>query len=279
MKSCILSALLYVITAFSSIQNSEPLAFSATTCTSSNGNKHRGLNRLFLDTAVESEWNSLIPLGIFHGITTNPTLLERAGHVCSVPDVQALALRALSMTNCDEFMCQSWGRTSDQMYANGLALSEVDRQRIVVKVPVTSEGTIAASKLIHAGVRVCLTACYASDQAVIAAGLGAEYIAPYLGRMTDNGKDGMEECRRMQSIVQGMRSSTRVLVASIRDVQSMTDLMTTSTTNGMDTFTFSPDVARQLFMEELTEQAAADFEAAAQRCGPKVQSLPSMTNV
>ena len=236
----------------------------------------RGSNRLFLDTAVESEWTSLIPLGIFHGITTNPTLLERAGHQCTIESVQTLAKKALSMTNCHEFMCQSWGESCHEMYNVGMALSEIDRQKIVIKVPVTFEGTKAAAKLINAGVRVCLTACYASDQAVIAAGLGAEYIAPYLGRMTDNGKNGMEECRRMQSIVTGMNSHTRVLVASIRDVKSMTDLMmmTTSSSghsyNGMDTFTFSPDVARQLFEEQLTVKAAEDFEAAAKRCGASV---------
>ena len=94
--------------------------------------------------------------------------------------------------------------------------------------------------------------------------------------MTDNGKNGMEECRRMQSIVTGMNSHTRVLVASIRDVKSMTDLMmmTTSSSghsyNGMDTFTFSPDVARQLFEEQLTVKAAEDFETAAKRCGASV---------
>ena len=256
----IISILLILVAA---IQTIESLALTAQ---SSSSNKNRGLNRLFLDTAVESEWESLIPLGIFHGITTNPTLLERAGHKCTIPDVQALATRALAMANCNEFMCQSWGQTCDEMYDIGLALSELDRSRVVIKVPVTFEGTKAASKLINAGVRVCLTACYGSDQAIVAAGIGAEYIAPYLGRMTDNGKDGMEECRRMESIVRGMNSPTRVLVASIRDVKSMSDLMSTASIGGMDTFTFSPDIARQLFMENLTEQAAADFEAAARRC-------------
>ena len=126
---------------------------------------HRGTNRLFLDTAVKSEWESLLPLGIFHGITTNPTLLERAGLECTITSVQTLAKEALSMVGCDEFMCQAWGSTSTEMYNVGMQLSEIDREKIVVKVPVTMEGTATASKLIQSGVRVCLTACYNSDQA------------------------------------------------------------------------------------------------------------------
>jgi transaldolase len=79
--------------------------------------------------------------------------------------------------------------------------------------------------------------------------------------MTDAGKDGMSECKRMQEIANGMGSPTRILVASIRDVKSMGDLMA----YGMDTFTFSPDIARDLFSEQLTITAAKDFEDAAKR--------------
>jgi len=66
--------------------------------------------------------------------------------------------------------------------------------------------------------------------------------------MADAGKDGMSEHKRMQAIVDGMGSPTRILIASIRDEKSMGDLMA----YGMDTFTFSPDIVRDLFSEELT---------------------------
>lgn len=137
----------------------------------------------------------------------------------------------------------------------------MDRERIVIKVPVTRMGTRAASLLIHSRVRVCLTAAYDSSQALLAASVGAEYIAPYLGRMSDRGKNGRLECERMHTIVNGLRSSTRILVASIRDKQSLADL----SSKGLDTFTVSPAVAYQLFDEPLTERAAAEFELAAYR--------------
>jgi transaldolase len=170
-------------------------------------------------------------------------------------------MRALAQSS--EFMCQAWGETADDLYTTGMALSEPNRHDIVIKVPVTAVGTEAASRLIQSGVRVCLTACYSSHQAFLSAGVGAEYLAPYLGRMCDAGKDGMKECMRMQDIVDGVGSDTRILVASIRDVESMCKLAE----SGMDTYTFSPDVARMLFDEPLTEKAAADFEAAATRMG------------
>ena len=79
-------------------------------------------------------------------------------------------------------MIQTWGSTHTEMYDNGMSLSALDRNRIVIKVPVTMKGAEVARRLMESGVRVCLTAGYDSKQALIAASLGVEYIAPYLGR-------------------------------------------------------------------------------------------------
>ena len=218
----------------------------------------RGGCRLFLDTAVVSEWEELLPTGMFHGVTTNPTLLERAGEACTLQRAGELAQTAFRL-GASEFMLQTWGATAGEMVSNGVALSVSDPGRIVVKVPVTVAGTTAAAAMTARGVRVCLTACYGRQQALVAGGVGAEYLAPYLGRMTDAGKDGMFECEQMQAIVDGLGSTTRILVASIRDVDALASLAA----SGIDTFTFSPAIARALFEEPLTTAAAAEFEAAA----------------
>ena len=79
--------------------------------------------------------------------------------------------------------------------------------------------------------------------------------------MTDAGRDGFNECLKMQQVIEGLQGDTRVLVASIRDCQTMVDLAA----EGMETFTISPEVARELFVEPLTKEAAAAFEDAASR--------------
>eukprot|EP00977_Amphora_coffeiformis_P022438 scaffold10861_cov180-Amphora_coffeaeformis.AAC.25 len=213
---------------------------------------HRGSSRFFLDTADTEEWDALLPTGIFHGVTTNPTLLKRAGEPCTIENLHRLANKALSLS--DEFMCQAWG---EDLFACGMELSAPARDRITVKVPVTIKGVQAASELIQAGCRVCLTACYNHKQALLAASVGAEYLAPYLGRMTDTGLDGQGECCYMDKIVKGMGSSTRILVASIRDAETLAELASDC---GMDTYTFAPAIARQLFVDPLTDKAAIAFE-------------------
>ena len=129
------------------------------------------------------------------------------------------------------------------------------------KVPLTHAGLEAAAALAgEHGVSVCTTACYAPHQALSSAAIGAAYVAPYLGRIDDAaGRDGAEEVALMQAALDRTRSPTRLLVASLRSAA----LLPALAARGCDTFTFSPDVARELVADPMTAAAAAEFERAA----------------
>ena len=105
---------------------------------------HRGSCRFFLDTADVNEYKSLLPLGIFHGVTTNPTILQRSGVPCTVSAIKGLCSTAFQL-GADEFMCQAWGGSADNLYTTGLLLRAIDPERVVVKLPITSSGVEAAA--------------------------------------------------------------------------------------------------------------------------------------
>ena len=85
--------------------------------------QHRGASRFFLDTADVREWEDLLPLGIFHGVTTNPVLLERAGVPCTVEATTSLAKTAFDL-RAREFMIQSWGGSADALESKALELCD-----------------------------------------------------------------------------------------------------------------------------------------------------------
>ena len=215
-------------------------------------------SRLFLDSADPATWLQMLPTGIFHGVTTNPLLLQKVGHPCNLPvlgDLAALARDA----GAREIHLQAWGREADELVERGLALSEAAGAiDIVVKVPATATGFVAARRLVDAGCRVTLTAVYHPTQVLAAAALGAAYAAPYLGRLNDAGRDGRAELLTMNRILDGRDTNLRLLAASLRRVEDIVDLAAA----GLDTFTFSEEVAVALLREPLTDQAAADFEQA-----------------
>lgn len=222
--------------------------------------------RWFLDTADPTAWADWLPSGLFYGVTCNPTLLQRAEQPCTLPHLHQLSDQAFDLGAC-EIHLQAWGRTVGALYDCGKRLAEIDPQ-VVVKLPITKAGCAAGRQLIEEGERVTFTAVYRAPQALMAAALGAEYAAPYLGRISDSGRDGRAEIIAMQRSLEGVGSPLRLLVASIRDIEDLSVLAAA----GLDTFTFSPTIGRALFEIPETLKAATAFEQAAQ--GTTAVALP-----
>ncbi|EDX86609.1 Transaldolase superfamily [Synechococcus sp. PCC 7335] len=213
--------------------------------------------RLYLDTADTAAWERWLPTGMFYGVTCNPLLLERAGVDCTPSTLKSLAQRAFDL-GMQEVHLQAWGESTATLLNIGNLLSSFD-QRIVVKLPATREGTIAAKLLVRSGIPVTLTAVYSIRQVLIAAAIGASYVAPYLGRIDDSGRDGFAEVATMQQVLKGVKSTTRVLTASIRNIEDIPELAE----HGLDTFTFSDAIAQAFFDVPETIEATAEFERAA----------------
>jgi len=218
--------------------------------------------RLFLDSADPSAWAEWLPSGLFRGVTTNPTLLRRAAQPCNLEQLAALTALAIEH-GVQELHHQAWGA---DLLGCGRALAQLAPGRIWVKLPITRAGATAARSLIAEGCPVTFTACYEPAQVLLAAALGADYIAPYLGRIGDLGRDGHAELTRMQRIVEALspahsarqtpHSSLRLLVASLRSPDDLARLAA----EGLDTFTISPEIAAALFAVAPTEAAADQFE-------------------
>lgn len=211
--------------------------------------------RFLIDSADAQDWEDLWSLGLFHGITTNPSLLRRAGLPCSMETFEQLVDRALHL-GCQELHLQAWGATADELFSCAQALLDLAPAQILIKLPLTEGGLRTAALLLARDVRVTLTACYGPSQVLAAAGVGATYVAPYLGRISDSGADGCAEVSKMQRCLDGVGATTRLLVASLRSVEEILTLAP----EGIDTYTLSPRLAKQIWTHPLTEQAAARFE-------------------
>lgn len=209
--------------------------------------------RLYIDSADRAVALDLLAVGAFHGVTTNPLLMQRSrvGY-WELPSLYAAFVEA----GAREVFFQGVGTTAPDLLAAGRQLASIGT-RVVVKLPATEPGFRASAQLVTEGVPVLVTAVYSTSQALLAAGVGAAYIAPYLGRMADAGDDAIAAVARMQAALAG--SSTEVLAASIRETSVLDALVDA----GIDAVTVSPEIAFQMVGDARTAEAAAQFEAAA----------------
>ena len=209
---------------------------------------------LYLDTADRGAAESLLATGLFAGVTTNPTILQRAGlGVADLPDIYRWATAA----GAREVFFQAWGQDTTTLVRRGRDLRALGDQ-VVVKLVASRAGTAACATLSGDGVPTLLTAVYDPGQAIVAAAAGATYIAPYLRRLTAAGRDGSGDVLAMHELLTATGSTTKVLLASIPDIPSIVALAR----HGVDCFTMAPAVAEDFFTDELTAEADRTFEQA-----------------
>lgn len=210
--------------------------------------------RLYLDTADRVAAESLLATGLFTGVTTNPTILQRASKgVADLRDIYRWAIDA----GAREVFLQAWGEDPATLVERGQQLRDLGRE-VVVKFVATRAGSTACAALAARGVPTLLTAIYDPGQAIVAAAAGATYIAPYLGRLNDAGRDGIAEVLAMHELLVATGSPTKVLLASIRSVPDMVAVAR----HGVDCFTMAPSVAERFFTDPTTAEAARTFEEA-----------------
>jgi transaldolase len=216
--------------------------------------------KFFVDTADVAEIASLTEAGLVDGVTTNPSLVKKAGRdflevvreICGIVDGPVSA--------------EVVATDLDGMLREAEVLREL-ADNVCVKLPLTIDGLKACRRLTGEGTLVNVTLCFSANQALLAAKAGATFISPFVGRHDDVGFDGMALIEDIRLIYDNYAFRTEILVASVRHPIHVLS----AARIGADVMTAPPAVLRQLAAHPLTdrglEQFLADWKATGQKIG------------
>ncbi len=204
--------------------------------------------QIFLDTADTSEVRKGAETGLISGCTTNPSLAAKAGknynevlkEICSIVKGPVSA--------------ETVSLDANGMVKEGIAFSKIAKN-IVVKVPMTVEGMKACQRLTKQGIKVNVTLCFSANQALLAAKSGAFFVSPFVGRLDDIGKIGMDVVREIKQVYDNYKFKTQILVASVRNPIHVLD----AAKIGADIATVPYSVFEQLFKHSLTDAGIKKF--------------------
>lgn len=165
--------------------------------------------KIFLDTANVEEIREAASWGVLDGVTTNPSLVAKEGR-----DFKSLLLEICSLAN-GPVSAEVVATTSEEMLVEGRSLARI-HENIVVKIPLIVEGLKAVKVLSGEGIRVNVTLCFSSAQALLAAKAGATYVSPFVGRLDDISHPGMDVVQDIKTIFTQHHIPTQILAASLR---------------------------------------------------------------
>ncbi|MDE1843014.1 MAG: fructose-6-phosphate aldolase [Thaumarchaeota archaeon] len=206
--------------------------------------------KIFLDTANLSAIKTYNDMGLVDGITTNPSLMAKEGG-----DPKKVMEEIVQIIKGDVSL-EVLSVDTDGMLEEGRRLRKYGNN-VVVKCPLTPEGLKACKILTSENIPVNVTLCFSVNQAILAAKAGAKYVSPFIGRLDDNGQDGMNLIREMREVFDNYNFGTQILVASVRHPMHVVE----SAKIGADVVTLPPDVLGKMLKHPLTDVGLKNFLA------------------
>uniref|UniRef100_A0A7C5U664 Probable transaldolase n=1 Tax=Fervidobacterium nodosum TaxID=2424 RepID=A0A7C5U664_9BACT len=204
--------------------------------------------RIFLDTANIDEIRQGVEWGIVDGVTTNPTLIAKEGAEFEkrIKEICELVQGPVSA----EVISLNW----EEMVEEARKLSAID-EYVVVKIPMTPDGIRAVKVLSAEGIKTNVTLVFSANQALLAAKAGATYVSPFIGRIDDNGNDGLKLLEEIMQIYSNYGFETEVIAASVRHPMHVVE----AAMIGVDIATIPFDVLKKMFVHPLTDVGIKRF--------------------
>ena len=206
---------------------------------------------LYLDSVKLEEIEAAADLGIIAGVTTTPTFMHREG----IEDVDA-AIVKLSK-EVPVLQIEALGRTSEEIIAEAYRQEELglDRETTVYKIPMSLEGVKACRKLRNEGFLVNIHLVYTLQQAYMAMEAGATYVCPLVGRLQDQGGDGIGLVKAMVDITKEYNYDTKIMFSSVRTSQHVKEALKA----GAHTITVPWKIMQAMTKHHLTEIHTEQF--------------------
>lgn len=179
------------------------------------GNKNRrNIMEIWIDTFDNQAVAFASQFGILFGVTTNPSLLAKAD---SEPEK---VINKLLDAQDGPVAVQVTADEADGMISQALALHAFS-DRIIVKIPVTQQGLLAMKDITQNNISVMATAVFDPNQALLAALAGADYCAPYIGRMFSSGIDALVSLQSMKAIYDKYQFKTKLIAAALQSTEQI----------------------------------------------------------
>ncbi len=204
----------------------------------------------FIDTGDLEEIKTAYSWGIVDGVTTNPSLVAKAGID------QKTLIKNISEIVDGPISAEVISTDSKGMLEEAYELAKIHKN-VVIKLPMTKDGMIACNQLSKDGIKTNVTLIFSANQALLAAKNGATYVSPFIGRLDDIGQTGMQLIGEIREIFDNYAFETKILAASIRH----SDHVKASAIMASDVATVPFKVLEQLFHHPLTKIGLEKFLA------------------
>lgn len=202
---------------------------------------------IYLDSASPDHARQVQELGFVVGITTNPALMAQQAR----PPLEVLA-QLVDIIDGHVFY-QVSAPTLEARTDEAWQAYQIRPDKVIIKVPATTENLAMVARLVPAGIECALTAVYSTIQVFLGTQVKASFVIPYYSRIQHQLSSAETIIPEMLSVVQG--TETKMLAASFKSM----DDVNTALQLGIRNMTLPLQLIERIGDHELTQQAIQQF--------------------
>ena len=208
--------------------------------------------KLILDTANIKKIKEYLTYLPVDGVTTNPGILKKEGNIDFVEHMKEIR----SLIGPDKSLhIQTIASDYEGMVKDARRIVELIDKDVYIKIPVSKAGLAAIKTLKSEGFNITATAIYSEIQALLATELSADYLAPYVNRMSNLNTDPYEVINNVAYNIANTNSDTRILAASFKNVDQVLKAVQAGSTH----VTVGADVVDLFLANANIDKAVTDF--------------------
>ncbi|MFH1429827.1 MAG: transaldolase family protein [Candidatus Margulisiibacteriota bacterium] len=224
---------------------------------------------IFLDTGDIKEIETYLKMGIVRGVTTNPTILLKAGVTGGREAIKARSIEIANLIAPYPLSVEVTTNDYDKMISQAIEYSKW-ADNINVKITIHGpngelDNLAAINELSNKHkIDINATAMMSAQQCLLAAMAGAKYVSIFGGRVNNMGYNSCDEITKLRNVLDLQGLTSKIIVGSTREVLNIiewleagADIVTVvpSLVNGMIVHPYSKETV-QMFLNDAAKTEA-----------------------
>lgn len=174
--------------------------------------------RLIIDSANIEKIQEYVKYLPVEGVTTNPSILKKEGKIDFAQHIKQIR----EIIGTDKSMhVQTIASDYEGILKDAETIQRLIGEDTYIKIPANKDGLAAIKTLKAQGVKITATAIYNEIQAILATELNADFLAPYVNRMSNLNTDPYQSISNIYENIKRTDSETKILAASFKNVDQV----------------------------------------------------------
>jgi len=215
---------------------------------------------IFLDTGKIEDVETYHRMGIIRGVTTNPTILLKAGVKGGRVAIKQRSIEIARMIHPLPLSVEVTTNEYKQMIDQAKEFSAW-AENINVKITIHGpNGEIDNLRVVHEleskfNIRVNVTAMMSAQQCLLAALAGATYVSIFGGRVNNMGYNCDEEIRKARVVLDDQDLKAKIIVGSTREVLNVIEWLEA----GAHIVTVVPELLKGMIVHPYSKETVQMF--------------------